>query len=266
MVAVVMPYATCPLCDGTSAADLGEADLRIHEQWRPGQPETRTWLACDRCAHVFADGWWTAAGRQALRALPRTGASLVECWPDARAWAAPTLATLAALRPGPQRVLVVGASARAGGLVAVAAEHGHEVLAIDDRPAVVAELRDHGFTALAADDVDPASLGRWEVVILDDVLARAPWPRLVIADLTPLVAAAGVLVVTAVVRASFAWRVADARGVNGHWAELEYLHLFTRAALEGLLLDQGWRVHALRASRYRRCGLELFTTRSRPHA
>lgn len=261
-----MPYAACPLCDNAQATDLGEADLTIHEQWRPAQPTTRAWLACDRCEHVFADAWWTAAGRQALRAVPRSGASLREAWPDARAWAAPTLATLARLRPGPRRMLVVGASARGGGLIAVGAEHGHAVVAIDDRPAAVEELRAYGFDARVADEVDLAQLGRWDVVILDDVVARAPWPRSLVADLAPLLAPGGVLVVTAVVRGSFAWRVADAAGCNGYWAEVEYLHLFTRAALERMFVDDGWRVDTLRVSRHQRCGLEFFMTRSRPHA
>ena len=238
-----VPFDACPLCGGGTATEIVKVGCTDHPLYHPMLSSQISWLACDRCDHVFTDGYFAdrdlevVFSRGHANQLPSATAGRAQLADD-RAVAARIIDKVAAVRGLPSgRWLDVGAGA--GALLATAREYGYDVLGLDRRRAVVDGLCALGFDVRACDLTDLPETG-FAVISFADVLEHMPFPRDALREAHRRLAEHGTLFVSMPDRESFLWSRLDAAGTNPYWSELEHVHNFGRRGLYRLLREEGF--------------------------
>jgi SAM-dependent methyltransferase len=234
-----IPYDTCPLCDCDEATQVAIADCSRHPMYKPSLPATMRWLRCDRCLHVFVEGYFTDAALADLFADTQPMQTPGHEIAHARGVWAKVVEDVARLRPGlGGRWLDVGFGS--GALLTTAAEFGYEAVGLDLRQSSVEQMRAFGYEAhcLDLDNFHPQT--PFDVVSMADVLEHMPFPRKALARAHALMADGALLFVSMPNQDAFVWKMLDRSGENPYWPEIEHLHNFGRTRLYDLLRDEGF--------------------------
>jgi SAM-dependent methyltransferase len=234
-----VPFESCPLCGGEDAEEIGVASCTAHPLYRAALPGAMRWVRCDRCAHVFVDGYFDDAALAILfqhahpSQVPGRGTL------DGRAVAAKIVEDVSHARGAwDGRWLDVGFGN--GALLATAAEFGYDAVGIDLREESVARMRELGFAAHRADVLTYEARDRFDVISMADVLEHMPFPKAALRRARELLAPGGALFVSMPNADSFAWKQLDREKRNPYWGEIEHLHNFGRARLHALLEETGF--------------------------
>jgi SAM-dependent methyltransferase len=248
-------FDACPLCGAEDAGEIKIASVRGHPLYDPALPGDIHWVSCDRCGHVFTDGYFDARGLEVLFSRAHRMQTPGVDVERARGVAAKIVEDVGRLRERlGGRWLDVGFGD--GALLTTAEEFGYDVVGLDLRTQSVERLRAMGFPAHVAEitSFEPESREKFDVISMADVLEHMPFPKPALARAHALLADDGLLFVSMPNRDSFAWKDLDARDANPYWAELEHLHNFGRRRLYALLEEMGF--HPLRygiSQRYVAC-------------
>jgi SAM-dependent methyltransferase len=234
-----IPYDTCPLCDHDEATQIALGDASRHAMYKPSLPATMRWLECDRCHHVFVEGYFGEAALADLFSDTQPMQTPGHEVSQARGVWAKVIEDIARLRPAlGGRWLDVGFGS--GALLTTAAEFGYETVGLDLRRSSVERMQDFGFEAhqLGLDDYRPDV--PFDVVSMADVLEHMPFPRKALARAHDLMSQDGLLFVSMPNMDAFVWKMLDRTGENPYWFEIEHLHNFGRARLYDLLREEGF--------------------------
>ena len=232
-------YESCPLCGYGDAEEVGVASCAGHPLYRSELPATMRWIRCDRCHHVFVDGYFAD---EALALLFEHAHPSQLPGPDTvqgRAIAAKIVEDVSNAR-GAWTGRWVDVGFGNGALLATAAEYGYDVIGLDLREEAVRRLRDLGFEARAQALSAYEAPEGVDVVSMADVLEHMPFPRRALERARALLRPGGALFVSMPNTESFAWKELDRENKNPYWAEIEHLHNFGRSRLYRLLEECGF--------------------------
>ena len=133
-----------------------------------------------------------------------------------------------------------------------AAEYGFEVAGIEKCAAGVKAMQAMGFQAMNTALANLRGVPPFQVISMCDVIEHSPDPALMIEDAWRLLLPGGLLLLSCPNRASVIWRALDLSLQNSFWGEIEHVHNFTRARLESLIVDHGFKpLHYAVSQRYR---------------
>lgn len=263
-------YAACPICESTERKIIGFYNCTHHPLWRPGLPATINWQSCDKCGHIFTDGYFSGDAADFLfaKGQPDQFPFVAE---DSRYVASLLIDRVAAPRepfsdPSP-RWLDVGFGA--GALLMTAAEYGYDVTGLDLRKENVEALDKLGYKAfgipievhaagdMRPDDIALAQGGPYSVISMMNVLEHMPFPKTALDSAYKLLNPDGALVVSCPNMDTAIWRDWDARNSNPYWSEIEHYHNFTRKSLSALLEAHGFSPVSYHVSPRYRSGMEI---------
>ena len=215
------------------------------------------WMRCAECSHQFTWGYHTD---DALKII----------FSEAQSVQTPTGMDGAAIEGartlwrslldavGQHRVdgrwLDVGAGS--GMLLALAAECGYEVAALELRGVVADALRLIGIEVLE-EQVEHLADGppsRFQIITLCDVLEHIAYPLPVLDAVTHALSIGGILAISCPNRDSLAWDRLSDEGRNPYWSEIEHVHNFSFRQVRRLLVERGYtKVRCSVSPRYRIC-------------
>ena len=233
-------YEACPLCEGTSLSEFATGDCSRHALYREPLPKTMRWVRCEKCLHVFVDGYFT---EEALRILfEKTQQNQQPSWDtdhELRVLNARMVRTVAdALGRDSGRWLDVGFGN--GRLLTTAEEFGFSVVGLDLRESSVRTMRSMGYEAHCADLTEWRPSAPVDVISMMDVLEHMPFPRKALDAAHGMLDKGGLLYVSMPNSDSFVWRSYDELRTNPYWGEIEHYHNFGRRRLYALLCDHGF--------------------------
>jgi SAM-dependent methyltransferase len=239
---VRIPYAACPLCESTELVADHLGNCSYHLLYREPLPPTMQWMRCQKCDHVFTDGYFT----DEAFALIFADANPIQL----PSWSTDHNSRIMNAKMVSAVVEVLGH--RGGGwldvgfgngaLMTAAEEFGFEVAGVDLRQAAVDAMQRMGYDARCCDITALEQDRQYDVVSLMDVLEHMPYPREGLAAADRLLTYDGVLYISMPNRDSFVWRSYDALGTNPYWGEIEHFHDFGLERLSSLLQEHGFEV------------------------
>eukprot|EP00041_Stephanoeca_diplocostata_P013626 m.240086 g.240086 ORF g.240086 m.240086 type:complete len:281 (+) comp19408_c0_seq3:546-1388(+) len=264
MAAAVAPtvtrvkYETCPLCEiplSNSQAPLVVAPCMQHPSWSPELPGQQPWLRCDKCGHVFTDGFFDERGLAIVfrKALSHQVIDF-ESVEKGRLICAPIVERVSRFRSKlGGRWLDVGTGN--GALFTTAAEFGYDAMGLDSRQEPVTLLQRMGYSAVCSTfEAFGAAPGSFDVISMADVLEHMPYPKVALTRAHELLNADGLLFLSMPNYDCLTWKVMDQTGQNPYWGEIEHFHNFSRASLTRLLNSHHFDVVGYQVSqRYRAC-------------
>jgi protein O-GlcNAc transferase len=248
-----IPYSACPLCDATESVEVATGDCSEHLIYKPPLPRTMRWLACQKCGHMFVDGYF---GPSALKILFSNTAEAQVPGYDIEnqryVWSR-VLDTVSGLRSSlGGRWLDVGFGN--GSLLTTAAEFGYEVVGLDLREESVRQLRAVGYEAHAVALDEYQASEPFDVISMADVLEHMPFPKRALRRAWDLLRPDGLLFLSMPNVDSFVWQISNGNGSNPYWGEIEHYHNFGRKRLYALLDECGFQAVRYGISiRYRAC-------------
>jgi len=234
-----LPFDSCPLCGGEDAEEIGVASCAQHPLYRRELPATMRWVRCDRCAHVFVDGYFDDAALAVLFSHAHPSQLPGRPTLDGRGVSAKIVEDVSLARgEWSGRWLDVGFGS--GALLATAAEFGYDAVGLDLRDESVARMRELGFEAHREDLLTYAPAAPFDVIAMADVLEHMPFPKPALRRARELLRPGGALFLSMPNMDSFAWKQLDREKRNPYWGELKHLHNFGRARLHALLEEMGF--------------------------
>lgn len=246
-------FKGCPICDCSETSPLAEARITNHPLYNTILPPVLKWRQCGSCDHVFTDGYLTPAGADILRATIAAEPSVGKDAEAKRKVSAKIISRAARYVSEGDWLDVEFVH---GSRVFTAAEWGFRSVGIDANEGNVEKLRRFGFEAhRSLDEITDEC--RFSAVSMIDVLDRAPFPAKTLQAVHRLLRPDGVLILSMVNRDTIVWRALEATGTNPYWAELERYHAFTRARLEGLLRDCGFKLVEYNVGEDHRSAMEV---------
>ena len=253
------PFEACPLCEAFAIPFLCEADCTKHPLYQPLLPPMIRWHRCEKCRHVFTNGYFTPAAAQILfsrtHEYQKVGHDL-----ERQRYVSARMVERIAGHAGLGDWLDVGFGN--GSLIFTANEFGFSAVGLDLRMDNVEALQRLGFEAhcLSIEAFDAP--GRFAVVTMADVLEHMPFPKIGLAAAHRLLRPGGTLFLSMPNAESTLWRTLDDQNMNPYWGELEHYHNFGRQRLYSLLKEFGLFPKAYAVSeRYRAC-MEIIAIRA----
>lgn len=256
-------YNNCPLCGSIEFFRGCTSDCATHPLLDPKFPWSEEfekeikWMVCNRCGHVFTEGYFPTEALETLMRATPPGQNPNENYMAYRMVAAELIETLHGAGLGTHnRWLDVGIGN--GAVMTTAAEYGFRVVGLD--------LRDRKYD-FPNFDVRQCELGKlpqeemFDVISLLDVVEHVPYPRDILKDALSHLADDGIMLISMPNTDSHAWRVLEEAG-NPYWGEIEHYHNFSFSRLESLLEEFGLKVGNYRASRRYIASMELTVHRS----
>lgn len=253
-------YKRCPLCEGTELLDLLEGNCSQHPLYQSAFPRTILWRGCERCGHVFTEGYFTdeAQGLLLSRSNPsqRAGAE----GERQRPISGRIVSRVAQVRGElGGRWLDVGFGD--GSLLTTAEEFGYDAVGLDLRQDTVDALAKLGYDARCGKLEELQDADGFDVVSLADSLEHMPFPAEVMGHVHRLLRPGGVVFLSMPNLDSYVWKQLDATGSNPYWGELEHYHNFSREHLYWLLRRTGFEPCDFAISERYRCGMEVIAVR-----
>jgi 2-polyprenyl-3-methyl-5-hydroxy-6-metoxy-1,4-benzoquinol methylase len=232
-------FETCPLCAGDEATEVAIADCSRHPLYKPLLPASMRWLRCDRCQHIFVDGYFSEEALAVLFSDTQPMQVPGHEVGQARLTWSKVIAEVARFQTGlGGRWLDVGFGS--GALLTTAAEFGYETVGLDLRADSVERMQRFGYEAFGCDLSQYQPSAPFDVVSFADVLEHMPDPLAALGRAHEIMKPSGLLFASMPNFDAFVWKVLDARGENPYWAEIEHLHNFGRARLYALLRQAGF--------------------------
>jgi protein O-GlcNAc transferase len=244
-------YTACPLCDSEEMSHLLSHGCTGHPLHQAGFADELHWYSCERCGHVFRNGYFTDDAAARLFAEQPANLQIGGDMEAYRLISARMVNRVLSVREG-GTWLDVGFGA--GHLLFAAAEFGFRAVGCDLRRAAVESVRMLGIEAYCCDIVDLTADSLVSVVSMADVLEHIPYPKTALVAANRLLEPGGALLVSMPNFDTTVWRILDIGGVNPYWAEIEHYHNFSRRRLYELLAETGFEVVSYGVSeRYRTC-------------
>lgn len=253
-----IPFNGCPLCGATGWREIKVADCTKHALYRAVVPKKMRWLACDKCQHVYTDGYFSDDVLAQIFARTHENQMPgfeVEQNRQVCARIVERIAQLVSLGTW----LDVGFGN--GGLLVTAQEWGFIPVGLDLRPSSVEGLRRLGVVAHCKDITALEPIENLTVVSMADVLEHMPSPPAGLKAAHRLLRPEGVLFLSMPHYDCLAWRVLDRANAMPYWQEIEHYHNFSRERLYALLREHGFEPLSYAVSeRYRVC-MEIIARR-----
>jgi len=258
-------FATCPLCESNSIAELRVDRCDGHPLWQQGLSEHMHWVHCKQCEHIFSRDFFTPDGLTLLFSksnpsqiavlnldLERTrwaqSIERVQFQLEQPAWAV-------------DNAVWLDIGCGSGGLVITAAEYGFAAIGMDTRSAAVEHLRELGYSAVVGDLTNLEVSDPVQVISLADVLEHVPYPRATLKRVYSALQPRGLVMISCPNLDCGSWRKSNADGVNPYWGEIEHHHNFSRASLMRLIAEEGFQPLSYHISaRYKSC-MEIIARR-----
>lgn len=254
-------HATCPLCEGTEFMEIRTEDATKHSLYQSNLPQTVAWIGCDRCGHLFTEGYFEKEALQTLLSKASTSPLSAHEVEERRAHAAKIVDRVSQIRGSIEgRWLDVGTGR--GALMTTAAEFGYDAIGVDLLAERTEPLVEMGYDArtIAFEDFEDAT--GFDVISLDGTLAHMPFPRRILAHALKMMRPGGVIFFSMPNVDTHAWKRMDAEAQNPHWTDLEHCHNFSRGHLYWLLGQMGFQPCHYMASTETPAGMEVCAWRS----
>jgi SAM-dependent methyltransferase len=244
-------YTACPLCDCEELSFLLSSDCTTHPSYRPGMSSELNWHTCDRCGHVFRNGYYT---EQAAALIFAEVDADKEVGQDLERWRVMSAKMIERVLPYRNSGAWLDVGFGNGSLLFTAAEFGFRPIGCDLRSKSVETMKNLGIEAYCA-DVSDLQLGHTvSVVSMGDVLEHIPYPKEALHTSHRLLDDGGVLLLSMPNFETMVWRALDMNAVNPYWGEIEHYHNFSRTRLYEVLAETGFEVLSYGISeRYRTC-------------
>ena len=250
-------YKSCPLCKSSNIRALGQADSSSHVLYNKLLPATINWQRCDKCGHVFTDGYFTDEALDVLFCnahddqLPSP-----EHVERDRVMAASMIDRVSTyLNKQQGKWLDVGFGN--GALMTTCPEYGFIPVGLDLRQKPVERMKQYGFEAHCLDLLAFKKHNEFNVISMADVLEHMPYPIKALKQAHELLKPGGVLFVSCPNADSFLWALLTQQKINPYWMELEHYHNFGRKRLYSLLREQGFEPVNYSVSQRYRAGMEI---------
>lgn len=244
-------YEGCPLCSGGETSPLITADCSRHPLYQPALSPVMQWLKCDRCGHVFTNGYFTEAAANIIFSRTNEGQRVgVDC----EKWRYISARMIEKILPYANDGCWLDVGFGNGSLLFTAEEYGFTPAGLDLRKENVAAMQARGVEAHCMDILDLAQPGRYRVVSMADVLEHIPYPIPALKAAHTLLQDGGIIFLSMPNIDSMLWRILSDARINPYWGEIEHYHNFGRKRLYQLLLDNGFEpVRYGVSERYRAC-------------
>jgi SAM-dependent methyltransferase len=251
-------FEACPLCDEPGYRPFRHAEA----EFLAGAKFVRVpipWMRCRRCAHVFAEGYFTGEVWQRILEVSLGERGSLRQAVANRAQASRIVSTVTTLREkAAGRWLDVDCSY--GGLISVAAEFGYDTVGLDCCGQGAERLRELGYQVRDGSLFDCAD-GPFDVISLSGTLDRTPFPAQALSHVHRLLTPRGLLFLSAPSSDSLSWRNLDFEGLNPYWARLERYHAFQRKSVFRLLENTGFEPCGYAAGVPEPVGMEIIACR-----
>ena len=252
-------YDACPLCSSPEIRYFHKGDCSMHPLYDSRLSREIIWEYCDKCAHVFTDGYYTDAACQLIYSKTNENQKFGIRYEQNRLISSRIV----------EKVLPYTTSGRwldvgfgNGSLLLTAQEYGFKPLGLDLRKANVDSLRESGIEGYSVPIEELELPSNCSVISMMDVLEHIPYPRVALKAAYRLMDCNGSLLVSMPNTESYLWRTMTAQGINPYWGELEHYHNFSRTRLYQLLTEEGFvPVKYGISERYRIC-MEIVAVKS----
>lgn len=244
-------YTACPLCDCEQLTFLLTSSCANHPSYRAEMSAEMHWQTCDRCGHVFRNGYYTDEAAALIFSEVDPDKEVGHEIERGREVSARMIDRVLPYRNG-GAWLDVGFGN--GSLLFTAAEFGFRPIGCDLRSKSVETMNNLGVEAYCADVSELRIDHQVSVVSMGDVLEHIPYPKVALRTVHGLLETGGVLLLSMPNFDTIVWRAFDMQGINPYWGELEHYHNFSRTRLYELLAETGFEVLRYGISeRYRSC-------------
>ncbi|MEM7517135.1 MAG: class I SAM-dependent methyltransferase, partial [Planctomycetota bacterium] len=236
-------------------------DATHHALHQSSLPSSVAWIGCDRCGHLFTDGYFDKDALRALLSKASTAPLSALEVEERRAHSAKIVDRVSQIRGSIEgRWLDVGTGR--GSLMTTAAEFGYDAVGVDLLAARTEPLVEMGYDArsIAFEDFEDAT--GFDVISLDGTLAHMPFPRRALAHALKMMRPGGVIFISTPNVDTHAWKRMDAEAQNPYWSDLEHCHNFSRGHLYWLLGQMGFQPCHYMASSETPAGMEVCAWRS----
>ncbi|WOJ90630.1 tetratricopeptide repeat protein [Methylocapsa polymorpha] len=247
-----LAYLACPLCESDNIPAILGADCSKHPIYHSSLPPVMTWRECQRCGHVFTDGYFDAEAAAVVFSKTQPNQTVGFDMERQRPVSARIVERVARHAPPSGDWLDVGFGS--GSLLFAAEEWGYAPVGLDLRKDNVHALNLLGYEAhcLSIDELGDDE--RFSVISMADVLEHMPFPKAGLVAARWLLRPNGVLFLSMPNMDNMVWRLLHANNVNPYWGEIEHYHNFTRKRLYALLEEHGFKpVEYHISERYRVC-------------
>ena len=244
-------YTACPLCDCEDMSFLLSMPCGHHPSYRAGMVPEMHWQTCDRCGHVFRNGYFTDEAAAQIFTLDYPTLAVGH---DLETWRNISARMIERVVPFRRRGSWLDIGFGNGSLLFTAAEFGFYPIGCDLRSKSVEAIQQLGVEAYCADVNELVLDHAVSVVSMCDVLEHIPYPKGALETTHRLLEPGGVVLVSMPNFENMLWRVLDMNAVNPYWSEVEHFHNFSRTRLYELLEETGFEPVAYGISeRYRAC-------------
>lgn len=234
----------CPLCGSDAVAATRETPFPS-EHAADGLPATLVWKQCGRCGHLYRAYFWTSEGH----ALCRPDHPFFAEDPVRRGVWHEAIRMLLGARgfshvqekrsPGWLEVRPQTCESYAAAL-----ECGFAPFAVSDEAVVVDAVRSIKGNVVQGDPLSVNVVGSLDVLSVQGLLERVPFPDMYLRRAYALLPAKGHLLLSFSNTAGMAWKTA-APETRPAWSEPERIHLYGLRRLGMLLKDHGFAVRGI---------------------
>lgn len=244
-------YDACPLCGSDSFANHRTGDCSKYPLYKPTLSPIIQWLSCNKCSHIFRNGYYT---EDALKVLFDQTHTTQKVGNDIEIQRIVSSKMVEKVLPYKSSGVWLDIGFGNGSLLFTAQEYGFQSLGLDLRNNNVEALKKFGIQAVCADMKTINVQPKCSVISLADVLEHMPYPVDALKAAHKLLEEDGILFLSMPNCDSTVWKVMDSQNSNPYWGEMEHCHNFDRATLYALLIKNGFEPLRYGVSeRYRVC-------------
>ncbi len=247
-------YPGCPLCDSADLSFLVSVPCTHHASFKAGMSNELHWQTCDRCGHVFRNGYYSDEMADQIFTQDYEHLDVghdIEHW---RTLSARMIERVVPFRRGGSWLDIGFGN---GSLLFTAGEFGFRPIGCDLRIKSVEAIKKFGVEAYCVDVNDLPLDHQVSVVSMCDVLEHIPYPKVALAAAHRLLERGGVLFASMPNFETVLWQFLDQNSVNPYWSEIEHYHNFSRTRLYELLRETGFEPVAYGISERYRTGMEV---------
>lgn len=257
-------YDVCPLCESVFISRTRTVDCTGHQMWQAPLERVMSWMTCEKCEHVFTEGYFTDEALEILFGTTQDQQIVGHDMELHRRISARMVENVVAEIGMPAERLWLDVGFGNGSLLFTANEFGFRVFGIDARKQTVEDIERLGVPAhhgtLESAVTGSALPEKPTVISFADVVEHEPFPGRVLQRSRELIADDGALLISMPNAAAPLWHQWNARNENPYWHEIEHYHNFTRDRLYALLRTSGFEPVRYAVSERYRCCMEIVAT------
>jgi SAM-dependent methyltransferase len=244
-------FESCPLCESKEIMNTVIGDCSKHSLYSFLLSPKIQWQACNDCAHIFTEGYYTDRARKIIfgktHDFQKVGGPIEQ---NRNISAKMVEKVLPFISEGAWLDIGFGN----GSLLFTAQEYGFKPIGIDLRIGNVNALKSLGIDAYCEDLLSLSLPEKLSVISMADVLEHIPYPKEALLAANKLVKENGVLLVSMPNTENILWKALTDQNQNPYWGEMEHYHNFSRTRIYALLNEFGFEpVRYGISERYRIC-------------